>query len=165
MKPVASTSKILAFKILNRDINKQWVDWAIEMLMAGYDTENLAILAGELEPYNQFELQRLTDKILIELNLKIDNEDIIIKNYICYLIDRALDNEMSILSVLDELKDFCIDFNYDKNLFDFYLLFFAKDDLKDLELTFHWPGADRVNIDTIIREYFIKYKNDCCGAK
>lgn len=40
MKPVKSTAEILALKALNRDINKTWVDWAVEMLMAGFDTEN-----------------------------------------------------------------------------------------------------------------------------
>jgi len=54
MKSVKSTTEILAFKALNRDINKTWVDWAVEMLMAGFDTENLTILAGEFEPFNQF---------------------------------------------------------------------------------------------------------------
>lgn len=39
MRPVKMTAEILAFKALNRDIDKTWVDWAVNMLMAGFDTE------------------------------------------------------------------------------------------------------------------------------
>ena len=69
MIPVASTAEILAYKALNRDIGRSWVDWAIEMLFAGFETEHLIILAGETEPYNQFKLQELTNKVLSELQL------------------------------------------------------------------------------------------------
>ena len=69
MKPVPSTSEILVFRMLDRNIDKRWIDWAYEMICAGFETENLIELAGEIEPYNQFELQRLTDKIFKELGL------------------------------------------------------------------------------------------------
>ena len=59
MKPVKSTTEILALKALNRDIDKFWVNWAVDMLLAGFDTENLIILAGESEPFNQFQLELL----------------------------------------------------------------------------------------------------------
>jgi hypothetical protein len=29
MKPVKSTAEILAFKALNRDVDKTWVDWDV----------------------------------------------------------------------------------------------------------------------------------------
>ncbi|MFZ4464691.1 MAG: hypothetical protein ACOYN5_12650 [Bacteroidales bacterium] len=56
MISVKTTAEILAFKALNRNIDKTWVDWAVDMLIAGYDTENLTILAGESEPFNQFQM-------------------------------------------------------------------------------------------------------------
>ncbi len=87
MKPVKATAEILAFKALNRDIDKAWVDWAVDMLMAGFDTENLAILAGEFEPYNQFQLQNLTTKVLDELRLDYSDKDQTIKNYACRLME------------------------------------------------------------------------------
>ncbi len=87
MKPVKSTTEILALKALNRDINKTWVDWAVEMLMTGFDTENLSILAGEFEPYNQFQLQKLTTKVLDELRLDYSDKDQTIKNYACRLME------------------------------------------------------------------------------
>lgn len=158
MKPVKSTAEIVAFKVLNRDINKTWVDWAVEMLVAGFDTENLAILAGEFEPYNQFQLQDLTTKVLNELQLDFSDKDQTIKNYACYLIDKSLNNEHDSFKVLDILKDICIELDYEKYLYDFYSLYFAKDDLSYSENQWYWEGATRENIDKIIRDYFITWK-------
>jgi len=114
MKPVKSTAEILAFKALNRDINKTWTDWAVEMLMAGYDTEHLTILAGESEPFNQFEMQELAEKVLTELKLDYSDKDQIIKNYACYLIDKSLNGVLDNVKVLDILKDICIELDYEK---------------------------------------------------
>jgi hypothetical protein len=89
MKPVKSTAEILAFKALNRDVDKTWVDWAVDMLIAGFDTEHLTILAGESEPFNQFQMQELAEKVLVELQLDYSDKDQTIKNYACYLIITA----------------------------------------------------------------------------
>jgi hypothetical protein len=161
MKPVDSTAEILALKVLNRNINDQWVNWAVEMLMIGFDTENLAILAGESEPYNQFELQRLTDKILNELSLSIEDKDQIIKNYVCYLIDQTLKGEVQSLQTLRIIKNICIELNYEGYLYDFYSLYFAKEDLLYSDIQSYWDYADKENIDTVIHDYFVKWKSNC----
>ena len=62
-KLVISTYKILKEKDFNSDINKSWIDWAIEMMEAGFETDSLYQLAGISKPYNQFELQELTSKV------------------------------------------------------------------------------------------------------
>lgn len=49
LQPVKSTAEILAFKAFNKDIDKRWIDWAYNMLLAGYSTEYLVMLAGERE--------------------------------------------------------------------------------------------------------------------
>ena len=45
------------------------------MPMAGFDTEHLTILAGESEPFNQFQMQELADKVLAELQLDYSDKD------------------------------------------------------------------------------------------
>jgi hypothetical protein len=161
MKKVNSTAEILAFKVLNRNINEKWVNWAIDMIMADIETENLIILAGESKPYNQFELQRLADKIFTELNIDLSDKDQIIKNYTCYLIDQALLGTMLYHNVLDILKDLCIELDYEHYLYDFYKLYFAKEDLKYSDLQWYWDKATKENIDTIIKDYFINWKSNC----
>lgn len=161
MREVKSTVEILAFKALNRDIDRTWVEWAVEMLMAGFDTENLAILAGEYEPYNQFQLQALTTRAFDELQLDYSNKDQTIKNYSCYLIDKSLNGELNSFKVLAILKDICIELDYASYLYDFYLLYFAKDDLSYSDNQYYWNGADKDNIDKIILSYFTNWKINC----
>lgn len=160
MTSTPSTYEILALKTLNRDIDKTWTDWAIEMLRHVHDTESLTILAGESSPYNQFELQQLTTKVLTELNLDFSDKDQAVKNYASYLVDRVLKNELDSLTVLEILKDICIELNMEKYLYQFYLLYFAKDDLLDSAVQWYIDGANRNNIDKIITDYFKKWLAD-----
>ena len=160
MQPVDSTSKILAFKVLDRSIDSQWVDWALEMMSVGFDSEHLTILAGETFPFNQFYMQDLTSKALKELQLDYSDKDKVIRNYINHLIDKALNNESQTLAVLNLLKKLCVELDYRKDLYNFYYLYFAKLDLLDSENQWYWEGADKNNIDTIIKEQFLKWKRE-----
>ena len=160
MKPVKSTAGILACKALNRDIDLTWVDWAIDMLMEGYDTEHLIILAGESEPFNQFQMHELADKVIAELKLDYSDKDQTIKNYACFLIDKSLNGELEKVKVLDILKDICIERDYINYLYDFYMLYFAYDDLTYSEAQWYWDGATRENIDKIIMDYFITWETN-----
>ncbi len=105
MKPVPSTAEILMCKVLDQDIDKMWIDWAVEMLMVGYDTEHLLILAGITLPCNQFYLQELTAKILDELQLDHSDKQQVIKNYACLLIKQALKGELTYASCLSKLNE------------------------------------------------------------
>jgi hypothetical protein len=160
MKYIKSTAEILAFKALNRNIDKTWVNWAVDMLIAGYETENLIILAGEIEPYDQFELQKLTSKILEELNLDFLDQKQVLKNCAYHLIKNSLNNEIEPLAVLKILKDICVELDYEENLYDFYLLYFAKVDLLESVNQWYWKGATQANIDSTIKEYFINYHDN-----
>ncbi|MGB4774306.1 MAG: hypothetical protein WBP45_03980 [Daejeonella sp.] len=160
MEPVQSTAEVLAYKVLNRHFDKVWVDWAFEMMMAGFDTENLVILAG-ISPspfYNQFEFHDLTNKVLEELQIDYSDKEQVIKNYVYYLIGKGLNGETESFLVLDILKNICYELDYAPYLYDFSALYFAKDDLKYSEVQWNWGDADRSNIDSIITEYFKEWK-------
>lgn len=159
MTSVKSTYEILALKVLNRDIDKTWTDWATEMLRQGYDTDSLVILAGESSPYNQFELQRLTNKVFDELNLNYSDKDKALKNYAYHLIDEVFQNNLEAYSVLKILKDICIETGYDY-FYEFYELFWAKDDLLEREDQFYLDNVNRNNIDAVIMDYFKKWTTE-----
>jgi len=161
MKAVNSTAEILTFKALNRDINMTCVDWAVEMLTAGFDTENLTILAGESEPFNQFQLQDLTTKVLAELEFDYSDRERTIKNYACYLIDKTRNGEIETVKVLNILKDICIELDMESYLYQFYLLYFSKTDLMESENQWYIDGVDRSNIDAVIEDYFTTWKTNC----
>ena len=159
-KPVLSTFKILMQKSLNADIDESWINWAMEMMEAGFENENLFILAGISKPFNQFELQDLTSKILNELNLDFSNQKSVIENYVYYLISISIHKTEVYLETLKELKNICIELNMEDKYMNFYLLYFAKDDLVEQEYQHYWNDANRENIDQIITEYFMNWKTE-----
>lgn len=154
---VISTYRVLIKKAFNEDIDEAWIDWALEMIQAGYESDNLYILAGIARPYHQFELQRLTDKVLVDLNLYYEDKPQMITNYIYYIISSTKNEPSKYLSTLKEIKDICIALDMEEEYMDFYLLYFAKDDLNESEVQWYWDGADRTNIDLIIRNIFQGY--------
>ena len=154
MKTVSSTAEILTFKMLGRNVDKSWIDWAYDMLCAGFETESLLMLAGETAPYNQFELQPLTDKVFNELNLTWNDSEQVYRNYIGYLITMTLDGKMKPLNVLEIIKDLYIEDDYEPLLRDFYMLYYAYDDLTYSEQQWYWNGATRENIDDVTSKYF-----------
>jgi hypothetical protein len=159
MKPIKSTYEILAWKYLNKDVDEKWSEWAIEMMMVGYDTEHLVELAGIEKPFNQFELKDLTDKVFEELNLDYSNQEIVIKNFVLYLGEQVLSEKKDLLNTLEVLKDICIELDYEETIYDFYSLYFAKDDLETSEVQWYWNGADKSNIDQICFDYFKDWIN------
>lgn len=154
MKPIDSTAEILAFKMLGRSIDKKWIDWAYDMLEAGFETENLVMLAGEIEPFNQFELQSLAEKVLKELHLTWDDSELVYKNYVCYLVSEALQGKLKGVYVLDIVKNIYLEKDCEPSLEDFAMLYWAYDDLIHSENQEYWDGATRENIDEIVKAYF-----------
>lgn len=161
LKPIQSTKEVLAFKVLNRNFDKTWVEWALNMIEAGFEAEYLLILAGESEPFNHFEMTDLTNQVFRELKLDWTNKSEILDNYVCYLIDQGLKSEKNSVDILRELKNLCVELDMDMRLYDFYLLFFAKSGLCDSAHQWYWEGADRQTIDKIILDTFHKWKLNC----
>ena len=143
LQKVASTAEILVYKQQNININAQWKDWALEMLMAGYETENLFILAGEDIHCNPFEFAELTDKIFEELHLnEIDSNSIIIL-YSLFIVKSVIQspNKNKVSIALNKLEQECINNEYNTFLYDFYLLSNAIDELKALGEQWYWNDA------------------------
>lgn len=160
MIPIKSTAEILAYKALNRNVDEKWIQWAVDMLVAGFETDNLIILAGEYAPFNQFELIELTDKVFNELQLDYSDRDKTIDKYVYFLIDESLNERILPFKVVSILYKICLELECIDYLYDFYLLYCAKEDLVYQEYQYYWDDADRNTIDSIIMEYFKKWKLD-----
>lgn len=151
---VLSTYKILKAKAFNENFDESWIDWALEMMEAGYQSENLYMLAGETKPFNQFELHELTRKALEDLGFSYSDKNAVLKNYVYYLISKSVDQPETYYTTLRELKNICQDLNLDLTYMDFYLLYYAKDELLVNDVQWYWYGASRQNIDQIIKDRF-----------
>lgn len=155
---ILSTYKILKEKACNADIDESWAEWAIEMILAGYEVESLYQLAGISKPYNQFELQELTSKVLKDLNLDYSDKRKTLKNYIYYLVSENLDKPNKYFEILKEFTAIYHELDMDFEFQDLALLYWAKDDLIYAEDQHYWDGANRANIDTIIKQEFENFK-------
>jgi len=117
-------------------------------------TEHLIRLAGVSQDINRFEFDDIASKALKELSLDTLSHDEVVYGYVYFLIDQALSSKLSFMVVLGALRDLCRDREYDEELFDFYLLAFAKEELEELGVQFYWKNADKNNIDSIINSRF-----------
>lgn len=156
----ASTQEIVAMRALNRTFDEKWTDWAVLMLEQGHDTPHLRILAGWDPPFNQFEMTAVVDQTLAELGLDWSNQQTAVTEFAVVLLEEMLSGERSTQSVLQILTDICIELDYAGFLYDFYLLYFAQDDLGYAEHQWYWPDADRSNIEVKIREYATAWLRD-----
>lgn len=157
-EPVLSTYKILKEKAFNSDVNESWIDWAIEMMKAGYESVDLYELAGTTRPYNQFELQDLTTKIFKDFNLDYSDKTKTLKNYAYFLITSNIDKPEKYAKVLREFRDIYYELDMDSEYQDLALLYWAKEDLLNEDYQHYWEGANRENIDAIIKEQFELFK-------
>ena len=162
---IKSTAEILALRMLNKSVDHVWIDWAVEMLVEGFTSESLLLLAGQNKDADPFELQKLGYNALDELGLDYSDEEKVIDDYVCYLIEKAISGKQSYTSVLGILKKLYVESHYSySSLHEFYALYLAQEDLKSEQHQYYWDHANRENIDQIIKDYFYKRKNDCGQA-
>jgi hypothetical protein len=150
-----TTAEIAAFRALNKDFDMRLVDWALNMLGSGHDTEALRILSGETTPFNQFEIQTLVDQALQEFGIApIPSISDAVKTLASVRVQETFDGSTSIEVALSELSQLYIELNYYPVIQDFYLLGFASKDLKNHNMQWYWPNANKENIDKVVNDYF-----------
>lgn len=143
-----STAQILSERSLQSTCDQNCVDWAIHLLESGHDSPVVCRLATMRPPHNHFELASLRDTVLDELGFSAITIDDAITMYASELISDALAGRSAMDGVLEQLKDMCVANDYQANIHDFYLLYFARVDLRSQGYQYYWPDADRSNIDT-----------------
>lgn len=118
----------------------------------------MSVLAGERPPYNQFELEELVDRVLVELGVvKYSRVEDAVVAYASVRVQQLLSGCDTMDAVLSELSALCSDMDYSDEIYDFYLLRWGLDDLKHDTMCYHWPDANRGNIHHIIRSYCQKW--------
>lgn len=147
-----NTAALLLNRALQANCDQSCVDWALGMLDAGKDSPALRVLAGATHPYNHFELAQWRDEALRELGINPPPLKDAVRLYAYVRLGKALRaGDEDLVRALHELFDLCIKTDYDKSIFDFYLLDCAYGDLEATGITLHWPDASRENIMMTIK--------------
>jgi hypothetical protein len=150
-----TTNEVLARRALGRSIDQRFVDWAIGLLEAGADTPHLQVLAGSTPPFNYFEMRQIFDVVVHELGLQVPAEALsAVRLYASERVGAVLTGAAAASELLAELHDYCIDLDYPRDLYNFYLPHNAWMDLQTQTVQWYWPGADRKNIASVVEDYF-----------
>lgn len=145
------TYKIVAFTEIQQVDTNESIDWAVEMMQLGYDSPTLYMLAGINKPTNYFEVIDYVTDTVKELGLEMKSGDNAILSYASFYVHQIA-KEKAIRKNLTELYKFCQMNDYEKLVYDFYLLYWAWDDIdyEDNEYNHYWDGARRENIEQIV---------------
>jgi len=154
------TSKMLAYRYLKDFDIDQSIDWAVDMLSLGYETPSLLILAGISKPANFFEAEKYLLSSFDELGFALPEEHEAIVRY-CRTFIEKIAKSIDVKRNLKALHTTGLAFDYEKPIFDFYLLYWAWGDL-DYGETYqdYVPEATKDNIEKIVTNKAIVWLQD-----
>ncbi|MGI4833534.1 MAG: hypothetical protein ACRYFK_08750 [Janthinobacterium lividum] len=140
------TDKMLAFAEVPSFRYDEAVDWAVDMLMRGYDTPNLLILAGLSKPTNQWEALGYLRAAVRELGLSFEEGEAAMRRHLQYLVGRVAASHRDAL--IELYREFT-GTDYSASLQDLLSVHWAWEDF-DLGATFsyYWPAATPQTIRT-----------------
>lgn len=148
------TYKIVTLEDIIQFDPNECIDWAIEMIELGHDSPNLLMLASLQKPSNYFEVREHVKNALEELGLQIKHGEDAVKSYSYYFIKQIAKND-NVRQNLTELYKLCQARDYEESVYDFYLLYWAWDELDyhDTSSNAYWDGVTRTNIEDKVVEY------------
>jgi hypothetical protein len=147
------TSEIFARRFLDFGPDETIISWAESMVCAGFNSDGLFILVGEIQPFNKFEIDILLDRIKRELQLPIvQSETEAIEIIATAYVQRFIFGDADSPSTLLALAQFYSNEGPLDVIYDFYLLHYAAADLEIDETQYYWPDAEKSNIERIIRD-------------
>ena len=152
MPSTLTTQEILTYRRLNRFVDARWIEWATDMLVQGRDSPTLRIMAGEMPPFDTYEMWAMADRVFEELNMtpfasKLDAA-------IALTTVRArqmLNHQVSYRNGLCEIRQLYYDSGDPDELWGFYGLYYALEDLED-ESQWHGSDEDKSNVHQAIDE-------------
>ncbi|MEX0867460.1 MAG: hypothetical protein WD030_08875 [Pirellulales bacterium] len=125
MKSVPSTFDIILDRSIRGTNYQHCVDWAVDQLIDGIETDYVCRLAGQLPPYDHDLIGVLRDQALVELGFDVGDEE----RLFCQSIARAIGRDRFSDECLNELLEWARLIylkHYSSKLHSLYLLFHAR---------------------------------------
>jgi hypothetical protein len=121
------------------------------MLEEGHDSPSLRILSGLTPPLNHFEIAALRERVLADLSPpELQLEDPVMA-YVRELFATAIADDRLMVRTFQQIAQLAIQLEQPRDLQRFYNFYSAWEDLQYSEEQWYWDGADRSNIDGIMR--------------
>ena len=154
---------IQSHKVLDPFDYKLVVDWAIELIQNGKESENILILASFSEPIDGYEISPYVTTVLDELGL----EELEYKGAIIAKANFHINNILKGISIrknLDNLMQLCINNGYDSDLMNFYLIYYAWDQLESIGENYYFEGVTLENIEETLKKEGRKWIDKCING-
>lgn len=128
-----------------------YVDWAGEMLVQGYDSYSLRILAGLDRFASPFEVEDYFQRSVKELGLHIPNSENAIRAYACAIAQQVIDGEVTGQQGVRALYRICLATNYGRDFMIWLELDDALDSLLCGEHPYTYESATLDNFNEIAK--------------
>ena len=165
------TYKVVAYRAIEPVDSNESIDWAVEMMLVGYESQALDILAGILKPTTYREVIDYVEAAVRELGLQMKTGEDALLSYASYYL-RHMANGQEVKAHLKALyKFYTVSEPYFEPPFhDFYRLYWAWHDIDYFEQhptgyathDFYWAGSDKTNIESFVigeaKKWMERYK-------
>jgi hypothetical protein len=148
---------LLSFPEVSTNDMEVYVDCAISLLENNYLQDSICNLAGYSPPYNYFEIKELISKAKSDLNLPNITGDKAVIAFTFHLSEKLISDENKI-KLLNRISNICIKNNYQKNIYEFYHLYFGYSDLLgEGEPQYYHEDLTLENANSLIEKTAIKW--------
>ncbi len=127
------------------------VDWAIDLIRQGKETDNVLMLASFTRPIDRFEIRPYVTNVLNDFGLEeLDSKSAAIVE-VHYHMNEIL-NGRKVRNNLHSLYQLCLDNDYEPGLMNFYLIYHGWDELEEIGANYYFEGADLDNIEEVLKK-------------
>lgn len=134
------------------------VDWAIDLILQGNETDNVLMLASFSKPIDRLEIRTYVTNVLNDFGLEeLDYKSAVSAGTHYHLMEILNDRE--IRKNLQSLYQLCTDNDYKPELMNFYLLYHGWNELEEIGVNYYFMGADIHNIEEVLKMEARKWIN------
>lgn len=156
-------SSIFGKRALGELSASDYVDWAGEMLMQGYDSHSLRILAGLDKFASTYEAEDYFLRSIKELNFNIPNSETAIRAYACAIAQQIIDEKITGQQGVRTLYKICIATRYEQDFIIWLELDDALDSLLYGDYPYSYESATLENFDEITKREAESFITKVCG--
>ena len=159
-----STKAIFGKRALYQLPASDYVDWAVEMLVRGHDSDSLRILAGLGPPASSSEAEGYFLRSARELGLRIPDSAGAVRAYACEIARGLVEGRLDAREAVRALYRICLATEYDRD----YLIWLRLDDALDSLLSggyaYTYESATLENFEEVARQEAVKFVSEMCGG-
>jgi len=159
-----STKAIFGKRALYQLPASDYVDWAGEMLMQGYDSYSLRILAGLQRQASTFEAEEYFMRSAKELGLSIPDSEAAVRGYACEIAQQIVAGQLTGQEGVRALYRICLATEYNRDYLIWLELDDALDSLLSGEYAYTYESATLENFDEVAKREAEKFIVEICDA-